>query len=366
VISVAGLDARLLTESPARVKIPNIRRLIRQGTAASGVIGVAPSDTWSSGISLVTGVRPGEEGPPIWQAASKSGLRTGAVYWPGTTGAEIAFDFPAAHESQRKTDTQFDSVAQKASPAGIVDRIEAASRGFQKELWDDTSAARAAEYLLRTEKPDLLLVELTDIDAEQRETGALSIYARDALANDDDLIGQILAAAPGGTVVVLVSGHGFENENYIVRPRVLVKGPVEVEDGLIGTADRSVAQRLRMLMNDGHRHGLAREVPIAEVKAKAPAVSNPAISKWVAAFDTPPNYVASTEDRGPALGPGTHRGVSGLWPTRPGYRSVFVIAGEGVPARKLGEIDLLQIAPTLAGVIGVELPEAKRKSLWPL
>jgi len=141
---------------------------------------------------------------------------------------------------------------------------------------------------------------------------------------------------------------------------------VDVEAGLIGTSDRAVAQRLRMLMSDGHRHGLAREVPIADVKAKAPALSNPALSRWVAAFDTPPNYVASAEDRGLALGPGTHRGVSGLWPTRPGYRSVFVIAGEGVPARKLGEIDLLQIAPTLAGVIGVELPQAKRKSLWPL
>jgi predicted AlkP superfamily pyrophosphatase or phosphodiesterase len=361
VISVAGLDARFLTDTPARVKIPNIRKLMRQGTAASGVIGVVPSDTWSSGISLATGVAPGEEGPPIWQAASKIGLKTAAVYWPGTTGAETGFDFPAAREPKQKTDIPFDSVAQKASPAGIVDRIEAASPGFQKELWNDTSAARAAEYLLRVEKPDLLLVELTDIDSEQRETGALSIYARDALANDDDLIGQILAAAPAGTVVALVSGHGFENENYIVRPRVLVKGPVEVEDGLIGTPDRAVAQRLRMLMNDGHRHGLARELPMAEVREKAPA-----ISKWVAAFDTPPNYVASAEDHGPALGPGTHRGITGLWPTRPGYRSVFVIAGEGVPARKLGEIDLLQIAPTLAGVIGVELPQAKRKSLWPL
>jgi predicted AlkP superfamily pyrophosphatase or phosphodiesterase len=361
VISVAGLDARFLAESPARVKIPNIRKLIRQGTAASGVVGVAPSNTWSSGISLLTGVPPGEDGLPIWQAASKSGLRAAAVYWPGTTGAEIGFDFPAARESQQRTDIQFDSVGQKASPAGIVDRIEAASPGFQKELWDDTSAARAAEYLLRVEKPDLLLVELTDIDSEQRETGALGLYSRDALANDDDLIGQILAAAPTGTVVALVSGHGFENENYVVRPRVLVKGPVEVEDGLIGTPDRAVAVRLRTLMSDGHRHGLAREVPMAEVKAKAPA-----LSKWVAAFDTPPNYLASAEDHGPALGPGTHRGVTGLWPTRPGYRSVFVIAGEGVPARKIGEIDLLQIAPTLAAVIGVELPKAKRKPLWPL
>jgi len=58
-------------------------------------------------------------------------------------------------------------------------------------------------------------------------------------------------------------------------------------------------------------------------------------------------------------------GVSGLWPTRPGYRSVFVIAGEGIPARKIGEIDLLQIAPTLADAIGVELPPARGKSLWP-
>ena len=134
-----------------------------------------------------------------------------------------------------------------------------------------------------------------------------------------------------------------------------------MNDGLIGTADRTVAERLRQLMNDGHRHGFAREVPMAEVRAKAPALAH-----WIAAFDTPPNYAASAEDQGPALGPGTHLGMSGLWPTRPGYRSVFVISGEGVPARRIGEIDLLQIAPTLAAVIGVELPHAKRNSLWPL
>ena len=83
----------------------------------------------------------------------------------------------------------------------------------------------------------------------------------------------------------------------------------------------------------------------------------------MAAFDTPPNYVASGEDHGPALGAGTHLGVTGLWPGRPGYRSVFIIAGEGIPARRAGEIELLQIAPTLADVLGVKLPQAKRKSV---
>lgn len=346
------------------MKIPNIRKLMRQGTMASGVVGVAPSDTWSSGISLVTGVPPTEEGSPLWQAASKSGLKTAAVYWPATSGAKIGFDFPATRESLLGRDVPFDEVARKASPPGIVDRIEKASPGFQKQLWDDTSVARAAAYLLRVEKPDLLLVQLTDVESVQRETTGLGVYSREALDNDDELIGQILTALPAATIVALVSGHGFENENYIVRPRVLLKAPVEVADGLIGTPDRAIADRLRKLMNDGHPHGLAREVPMAEVKASVPSLSNPAISKWVAAFDTPPNYLASAEDNGPALGPGSHLGISGLWPTRPGYRSVFVIAGEGVPARKLGEIDLLQIAPTLADAIGVELPRAKRKSLW--
>lgn len=371
VISVAGLDARFLAESPARVKIPNIRRLMRQGTFASGVIGVAPSDTWPSEISVVTGVSPSRDriaGTPLWKAASRIGLKTAGVYWPATGGTEIGFDFPAAKEDETDHNVPFDDVAKRSAPPGIVDRIEQASPGFQKELWDDTSAARAASYLLRVEKPDLLLVQLTELDTEQRETGALSVYARDMLETDDELIGQILAAVPPGTVVALVSGHGFENQNYLVRPRVLLKQgklpasqvPVEVEDGLIGTSDTSIAARLRTLMNDGHRHGIAREVPIAEVRAKATGLDH-----WVAAFDTLPNYVASAEDRGPALGPGTHLGISGLWPTRPGYRSIFVIAGEGIPVRNLGEIDLLQIAPTLADVIGVELPQAKRSSLLP-
>jgi len=130
-------------------------------------------------------------------------------------------------------------------------------------------------------------VRLSDVDSEQRETGALNVYARDTLGNDDELIGQILAAAAPGTIVALVSGHGFENENYVVRPRVLLKPvrrpasevPVEVQDGLIGTPDGSIAERLRKLMTDGHRHGIAREVPMAEVKAKASSLARPAIAR---------------------------------------------------------------------------------------
>ncbi len=361
VISVAGLDERFLAEPSSRLKIPNIRKLARQGTVSAGVIGVAPSETFPSALAMVTGVPPADEegAERLWQAASAVGLKTAGVFWPVIDGPAADFDFPEPKESRPGADVQFDNVAHRASPAGIVDIVEKASPGFQKSLWNDASALTAALYLLRAEKPDLLLVQFTDVDAEQRATRVLSVYAREILEDDDERIGQIIRAAGPDAVVAVVSGHGFENEDYIVRPRVLVKGPVDVEDGVIGTPDRAVAERLRVLMKDGHRHGLAREVPMSEVHAKAPSISS-----WVAAFDTPPGYVAKAEDKGPALGPGSHRGVSGLWPGKPGYRSVFIAAGPAIPARRIGEIDLLQIAPTFARIIGVELPQAKGKPLW--
>jgi Type I phosphodiesterase / nucleotide pyrophosphatase len=368
VICVAGLDARFLAQPVWRVKIPNIRKLMRDGVVAAGVVGVAPSDTAPSEMSLVTGAPPWEEAAPMWQAAAKDGFEAATVYWPDTRSTGLAFDFQQPAVMPAGRDVAFESVAQKSLPAGVIDSVEKAYPGFEKELWDDASSTTAAIWLLRNRKAGAIFVQFSDVDSEQRETGALGIYSREALENDDDLIGRILAAVPPGTIVALVSGHGFENENYIVRPRVLLrqgkKSPadsrVEVKDGLIGTPDRSVAARLRLFMKDGHRHGIAREVPMTEVRSRAPSLSN-----WVAAFDTPTNYVTSDEDRGPALGPGTHKGVSGLWPTRPGYRSVFLISGPGLPARKLGEIDLLQIAPTLADAMGVRLPRAKAASLWP-
>lgn len=335
---------------------------MRRGTVSSGVIGVAPSETYPSALAMITGLPPSssEEGVQrLWQAASAAGLKTAAVFWPSAGGPPADFDFPEPKDSRPGDNVQFDDVARGALPAGIADRVEKDSPGFQKSLWSDASALTATLYLLHAEKPDLLLVQFTDVDTEQRATRVLSVYAREMLEDDDDRIGQIVAAAGTDAVVAVVSGHGFENEDYIVRPRVLVKGPVDVEDGLIGTPDRAVAERLRVLMKDGHRHGLAREAPMSEVHAMAPSITG-----WVAAFDTPPNSLATAEDKGPALGPGSHHGISGLWPTRPGYRSVFIAAGPGIPARRIGEIDLLRIAPTFAQMVGVDLPQAKGKPLW--
>jgi predicted AlkP superfamily pyrophosphatase or phosphodiesterase len=385
VISIDGLDARFLSEPALRVKAPNIRRLMRNGASASGVIGVAPSDSWPAHASLATGAPPFENGitgnyaphgaaesfasasairsETLWDAATAAGLKTAVVYWPSTLGARVAFDFPEYWETRQGNAIDLQPIVEHARPPGIASLIEQMFPGFEKQLWDDSSSAMAAQWLLAKEKPDLLMVHMAEVDAEQHDTGALSVYARDMVENDDDMIAQIIARAPARTVFAVVSDHGFENQNYLVRPRVMLKragiaGDVEVADGLIGTPDARVARYLRRVLAEPRRSGLAREIPMAEVTAKAPA-----LSRWIAAFDTLPNYVASNEDHGPALGPGSHLGIHGLWPTRPGYRSVFILSGEDVTTARWGEIDMLRIAPSLASILGLRLKDAKQPAL---
>jgi len=384
-ISIDGLDARFLSEPQLHVKAPNIRNLMKQGASAT-VIGVAPSDTWPASASIVTGVSPWQNGitvdtlpsqpgerffeaadiktTPLWDAATKAGLKVGTVFWPSTLGARIAFDFPEYWDTRQGDAVPFEPIAARSTPPGLAAKVSAMFPGFDKQLWDDSSSADAALYLLIAEQPDVLLVHMADIESEQRDTTALSIYARDILESDDDLIGQILKKIAPDTIVVLVSDHGFENSNHVVRPKVLlkkegVKGDVEVADGLIGTTSPSVAGALRKLAGESRKTGIAREVKMAEVKARAPS-----LGKWVAAFDTLPDYVASNEERGSGVGTGPHAGTHGFWPTRPNYRSILILNGAGVRTVKLGEVDMLQIAPTLADIIGVRLPAAKSQSLW--
>jgi hypothetical protein len=331
VISIDGFDARLMNDPSLHVKIPNIRALVRKGVSAT-VLGIG-----SPAFDLL--------------ADERGGVKVANIFFPGTS---FSFNFPEVPGNQ------FEAVAQKSTPAGAIDRIEAMFPRFEKQLWDDSSSTQAATWVLATGSPDLVVVHLTDVESEQKTTGALSVYSRVALENDDELIGQMLAKVPKGTTIAIVSNHGAENANYVVRPSVLLKAHVEVENGLIGTTDPAIAYRIRKLMTDRKKHGISREVPMTEVRARYPE-----LGRWVAAFDTPQNYMPSAQDKGPALGPGTHLAVWNLWPARPQFRSVFVIAGDGIQIKKLGEIDMRDIAPTLADAAGFKLPDVKAKSLWP-
>jgi predicted AlkP superfamily pyrophosphatase or phosphodiesterase len=58
--------------------------------------------------------------------------------------------------------------------------------------------------------------------------------------------------------------------------------------------------------------------------------------------------------------------MHGYDPAWPQMRATFLIEGKGIKAGKdLGQIDMRDIAPTIAYVLGVKLPQAEGKSLLP-
>jgi len=373
VISIDGLDARYLNDADRlHLKIPTLRKLAKQGAMSVGVVGVIPDDAWSTGTTMVTGVSPTKHGilsanspnqtpgaNTLWQAATAEHRKTALIYWPATVTAEANYNCPQYWEGHEAADLPFDAISLKCTP-GLVQRITSVYPVFAKSQWSDSTALVGLRYLLQYEQPDLSLVHIADLDQEEAETGGMSLYSREVLENQDEMIGQALSRLPAHTQVAIVSNHGFETEDYVVRPRVLIGSrTVQVRGGLIGARTTADVVALRKLVGS-RKSGIAREVPLAEVHTLVPEAA-----KWIAAFSTMPNYVPSEASVGKGVVPGNHKGVHSFWPMRSNFRSLFILSGDGVKAMQLPEISMLQIAPTLADALGVKLPSAEAASLWP-
>jgi predicted AlkP superfamily pyrophosphatase or phosphodiesterase len=76
-------------------------------------------------------------------------------------------------------------------------------------------------------------------------------------------------------------------------------------------------------------------------------------------------YETARDRLAPLVGPSLVRGMHGYFPADPEMRSTFIVAGPGVKARgSLGEIDMRDIAPTVARLLGAALPTADGKPLF--
>jgi hypothetical protein len=275
----------------------------------------------------------------------------------------VDFNFPEFWEKRDGHSIPFSPIAAKATP-GLEERVTAAYPSFPRSQWTDAGAMQAVRFLLETEKPGLILVHIADLDSEAHEFGAFGKHAKAVLEHADYLIGWALEKRPPGMVVAIVSDHGFENAVKLLRPASMLKeagvaGSVSVSQGLIGTSDAAAAAFFRQRAGKPDS-GIAREVSMDEVRKLAPSLAN-----WTAAFETSTGYRATGATGTEAISAGDGRGDHGLWPTRGSYRATFLLWGEPVRGTRLGEIDMLEIGPTLAQILGVDLPAAKKPSLWP-
>lgn len=376
VLSVDGLDWRYLRDADRLgLQIPTIRRLLREGEVADGVLGALPTVTWPSHTTLITGVAPTEHGirgnrrprseggdyywtadllevRTLWHATRRAGLTSAAVTWPVTVDADIDWNLPEYFAKRRGGAMDLPSIASKATP-GLVEQIARVYPSFRQEWMDDRTRALATMYLMRERQPDLTLVHFVDLDSEAHDNGPFTPEANAVLEYTDELIGRIVGVMPPNTVVALVSDHGFERTDRVINVPVLLKrlgvsGAVDVDAGLLSTNDEAVAAALRRA-REVPELGVGREVDLAELKRFDPSASAPR-----AAFEPDAFAMFGRDDTSTSLTlPVREKGGHYLWPGRPDYRATFVLRGPGIRAARTPELPMTAIASRLASVLGV-------------
>jgi predicted AlkP superfamily pyrophosphatase or phosphodiesterase len=357
VLSVDGLDHRYLRDcDKLGLKIPNLRRLMREGEWADGVLGEVPTITWPLHTTMLTGVPPAIHGieqnqrweyslikvKTLWDDLQSNKRTSAAVTWPVTVNAPITWNVPEYFEKRQSGGMDLAAIRKKATP-GLLDEIAAAFPSFAQQWVDDRTRTLAAVFILRQKRPDFLAIHLVDLDAEEHETRPFSAASKAILEYTDELIGQIIAAMPKDTALALVSDHGFVPVDKTVHPPNGTVTPF-----MVSANDAETATKLEQLRGDP-ANGIGRRISSAEWKRFQPGKPEP-----VAAYEPADSFEFSPQPTQGRYGEPPEIGVHGLWPGHPDYRSVFILWGPGIKARKTPEISMVEIYPRLKRILSLE------------
>ncbi|MBF9152346.1 alkaline phosphatase family protein [Novosphingobium jiangmenense] len=415
-ISIDGLRPGDVLEADKRgLKVPNLRRFLKEGAYATGVMGNLPTVTYPSHTTLITGVAPARHGivsnttfdprqvnyggwywyaqditaPTLWDAAKAAGLTTGNVHWPVSVGVKsLTWNMPQIWRSGHADDRK---LIRALATEGLYDALEhdcgAYADGINEGVDADENRAKFAVRLIETRKPDFLTVYLAALDHEEHLHGPGSAEANAVLERLDAAVGKLVAAElasrPDATIA-LVSDHGFvatDTEVNLFRPFIdagLIKlgadGKVSSWDAMPWPSGGSIAVVLAR-PHDAALTGMVGALleklaadpsaKIAKVIGKAEIArlgGNPQASFYV---DLKPGALAGNfAADAPLARPSRYKGMHGYFPALPEMRSTFLVMGKGVAkGRNLGEIDMRSIAPTLARVMGTKLPDAQSSAL---
>lgn len=409
-ISIDGLRPEVYLAPDAQgLRMPNLVALRDAGAAAEGMIPVFPSVTYPAHTSLVTGTRPAEHGivsnfeqgqdwfldasdirsPTLWQAVEAAGRKAAIVTWPASYGAEVdalipenlSFGLKDVRKSLRDGSTPglFDALEKKCGRVELP-AFEAADAG---DRLDAVTTCFAAE-ILRTRKPDLLLVHYLDADHRQHFSGVDSPEARHAFERIDGFVGELRravreAGGEGETIFVIVGDHGFVpvHTNVNVNAILLAAGfgalvdgkivpspdlrisalggsaSIALRDGAEAALSRRFEQALRAEL-DRRYAGLVELIPRAELDALG---AFPGAAFGLAAA---PGYMLIAIDTPLAVLPtGGLRGMHGHRPTLPGMATGFIAAGPGIRrGLSLPVVRQIDVAPTIAALMGLRLDQA--------
>jgi len=394
-------------------KAPVLQRLAKEGARAGDVETVFPSTTCPAHATLVTGVRPDRHGvsydlvrdpsyqrtgrythasdlraPALWNALRDAKGTGASLFWPCTAGAPLDWNLPDVEGTADPAAT-----LRRHATAGLLEALEPEAGAATKEALgspslQDALAAKAAAWILKTKKPHLLMVRLVQAAAAQREHGRSHDAVASAVTWADEALGTIVqgiadAGLEAETTLVVTGGHGFADCDRICAPNTVLRA-----EGLIA-GDRPTTAWLAVAHTAGGAAAVfvepASPLPAAEVekrfRAQADFKGSPVYAVLTreqldglkampgAAFGlaAEPGWTFTDELRAkvPFLRSlGRTKGMSGAPATRPGMDTGLVLRGRRVKAGAVvASARLVDVAPTVAALMGIRLPEVEGRVL---
>ncbi len=416
-ISIDGLRPADVLEAPSRgLHLPVLQRLAKDGAYASGVRDALPSVTYPNHTTLITGVWPARHGiasntvfdplhknlggwywyasdikaPTLWDAVHAAGRPVASLGWPVSVGAaSIDDNLPEYWRAHVPEDAKLERAL--ATP-GLPEALEREGRVAVVDTGDtspdaDALKAKDAAALYALKRPTFFTLHLSSLDDVQHEDGPGSPQAHAALERIDAEVGEVVSAGrrvEPDLVVAVVSDHGFAPVEHDLN-----LGVAFVQAGLIqldaegkpvsweaapwpsgGSAgvvlarpdDPALRAKVSALLDrlaTDPASGIARVVGRSEIAALGGS------TKMDVFVDARIGYTFAGKLTGPMVTAGTEKGTHGYFPAHPEMRATLILNGPAVSAHgSLGEVDMRDIAPTLARLLDVPFPSADGKPLF--
>ena len=415
-ISIDGLRPGDVLQADARgFKAPFLQKMVTDGTYASGVKNALPTVTYPNHTTLITGVWPAKHGiannptfdplqqnmsgwywysedikvGTLWDAVHKSGGKVASLSWPVSVGSRsIDYNLPEYWRAEIPEDMKL--MRALATP-GIVPLLEKRTgltyaQADGEEVEKDVGRTRFTAALIAAKHPKLTTVHLRGLDDVEHSFGPGSPQAKEALQTLDKAVGELVTdarKAEPDLVVAIVSDHGFapvEHSVNLIAPFIQAGlitldkkgkattwqaepwGGASVAVVLANPNDTALKAKVSSLLNDLAAKPELGIDHVADAGEVAQMGGTPMASFWV---DFKPGYLMGTDPAAPPVGPAPIKGTHGYFPTHPEMRATFILTGPGIAKHgALGEIDMRDIAPTLAKVMKVKLPDADGKPLF--
>jgi hypothetical protein len=269
--------------------------------------------------------------------------------------------------------------------AGVI--TEEDLRGWPKapitekdEIW-----MRAAVHIIEKHKPNLLLMHLLTTDSSQHTYGARTLAANTALILADRQVQRVIDAVDRAgirdkTTIFVVSDHGFESYQKVIRPNALLreKGLLRDKDGQVdcdawvmaegGTAIVYVtreSERERALKTIKESFtglpGIERIIMPSEYAQYGYPKAGPGSRMGDMVLVIEKGYGFEAANKGPVtddVPAGVSRGNHGYVSTDPDMAPILVMWGAGVRVNaRTGVQPNVNVAATIAHLLGVKWSE---------